>query len=123
MEIRKHGCIKKLGSLQEKKIQNTEYKGDLQFSTEKVEDGGHQIGNSLINSFFMAMQLLPEEQTAVGRKGPHLSFLSVLQTRKPPHGNEKIFRPEAASLPPRLQTSRPRVRRLWEERARGGREH
>lgn len=45
MEILKVECIKKLGPFaREKKIQNTEDKGDLQFSTEKVEDCSYQGG-------------------------------------------------------------------------------
>ena len=38
-------CIKKLGPFaKEKKIQNAEDKGDLQFSKEKVEDCSYQGG-------------------------------------------------------------------------------
>lgn len=84
------------GIICREKIQNSEYKSDLQFSVKQV-DSSDQIRKSLTNRFFTAMQLFLEQQNFVCGKDPIISFLSVLQTRMPSQRREKIFCLEAAS--------------------------
>lgn len=95
---------------------DTEYWRQRWSATFQGEGGRLQLPrrNSLINAFFLAVQLFLEEQNSECQKDHIFHFCPFYRQGNKSPREMKRFSALTLPLPPRLQTSRPRVRRGWE---------